>query len=203
MTQQNVIFFDFDGVIADSLQIAFEVNYMLNPTLTLDRYRAYFNGNINNAKHEDEVVNEVDFFKEYGKRFEKLGIDDQKKAIIQKLAQKFRLFIISSTKSDIIQLYLKKHEILSCFTEILGNEIHPSKVKKFQMLFEKYNINPKNVVFITDSSGDMKEAKEAGIQKVVGILGGYQIENSLMKENPTLIVKDLPSFYDFVQKQLK
>jgi len=199
MKQHKVIFFDFDGVIADTLHIALEINQMSKPTLTLERYQSYFDGNINDAIHEDKVVQKIDFFKEYGKRFKTLEIDEEKKSIIQKLAKEYQLFIISSTTTDIIQSYLQKHGILSCFTEILGNEVHASKVKKFQILFKKYSIDPKNVIFITDSSGDMKEAKEVNIKKIIGILGGFQVEEALKKEKPSLIVKNFSQFYDFVK----
>lgn len=202
MNQRKAIFFDFDGVIADSLSIAFEVNKMTRPTLTLERYKSYFNGNINEIKYEDESIREVDFFKEYGKRFETLSIDEQKKNVIQKLAKEFQLFIISSTTTSIIRSYLQRHKILSYFTEILGNEISPSKTKKFEMLFEKYNLTPNNIIFITDSSGDMKEARKVGIKAIVGILGGFQSKADLKHGNPTVIVKDFFQFNDFCQKYL-
>lgn len=202
MIQNKVIFFDFDGVIADSLQIAFEVNQLSKPTLTLELYRSYFDGNINDAIHTDEVLKKIDFFEEYGKRFEKLEINKYTKSTIEKLSQEYQLFIISSTRGDIIQSYLQRHEILSCFTEILGNEIEKSKIKKFQILFDKYNINQKDIIFITDTSGDIKEAKKVGIETIVGIIGGYQFEENLKKENPTIIVENFTQFYDFVKEQI-
>lgn len=202
MIQNKVIFFDFDGVIANSLQIAFEVNQLSKPTLTLELYRSYFDGNINDAIHADEVLKKIDFFEEYGKRFEKLEINKYTKSTIEKLSQEYQLFIISSTRGDIIQSYLQRHEILSCFTEILGNEIEKSKIKKFQILFDKYNINQKDIIFITDTSGDIKEAKKVGIETIVGIIGGYQFEENLKKENPTIIVENFTQFYDFVKEQM-
>lgn len=202
MKQRQVIFFDFDGVIADSLSIAFEVSKMSRPNLTIQKYKSYFDGNINDAKYDEKVVREVNFFKEYGERLETLRIDEQKKNVIEKLAQEFQLFIVSSSSDQIIRSYLQRYDILSCFTEILGNETHQSKVEKFRMLFQKYNFAPKDAIFITDSSGDMKEAKIAGVQTIVGILGGYQEEEKLKKENPAVIVQNFSQFYDFMQKMI-
>lgn len=201
MENNNIIIFDFDGVIADSLMIAFEVNKLSKPTLTLDRYQAAFDGNINEAKYEDKIVRKIDFFKEYGKRFSILGIDQEKKNFIQKLAQEFQLYIISSTTGVIIREYLHRHNILHCFTDMLGNEIHTSKVTKFTMLFDQHHINPEKVIFITDSSGDMREARKVGIQWIVGILGGYQNKDSLKNGEPTIIVENFSQFYDFVHSK--
>lgn len=198
MKNNKIIIFDFDGVIADSLNIAFEVNKLSKPSLTLERYRAGYNGNINEVQYKDKVVNKINFFKEYGERFADLGIDPEKKNFIQKLAQEFQLFIISSTTGDIIREYLKRHDIFDCFTDIFGNEIDTSKVKKFHMLFNQYNIKADDVIFITDSSGDVDEAKEAGVRTIVGILGGYQNEEILEKSTPTTILSNFSQFYDFV-----
>lgn len=198
MKKRKSIIFDFDGVIADSLSIAFEVNKLSKPTLTLERYQAAFNENINEVRYEDKVVREIDFFKEYGERFSTLGIDPEKKKIIQKLAQEFQLYIISSTTGDIIRAYLDRHQIFDCFVDILGNEIHTSKVKKFGLLFDRYHIHPKDVIFITDSSGDMKEAREVGVHSIIGILGGYQNEENLKKGEPTSIVENFSQVNDFI-----
>lgn len=90
-----------------------------------------------------------------------MPISDDIKKIIKNLSKKSRLFIVSSTINKTIEDYLLRHCILKCFTEILGYDIEKSKVKKFKMLFDKYSINPQNAIFISDTSGDIKEAKEA------------------------------------------
>ena len=58
--KEKIIIFDFDGVIVDSFAVAFETNKLARPTLTRERYRSKFNGNINDAQFEDEQVREID-----------------------------------------------------------------------------------------------------------------------------------------------
>ena len=198
MRKDIIIFFDFDGVIADSFKIAFDINKLSRPSLTIERYRAAFNENINEAQLEDKVVRKIDFVREYSKGFTSLDITPEIKNFIQKLAQEFQLFIISSTVGDTIHEYLSRHDILNCFTDILGNEIETSKIRKFQMLSQKYSIDLTNVIFLTDTTGDINEAKKAGIKQIVGILGGYQNEATLKKARPTRIVKNFSQFYDYV-----
>ena len=198
MHNKKAIIFDFDGVIADSLGIAFEVNKLKRATLTLERYQAAFNGNIYDAAFQEEVTLEIDFPEEFSKRLMQLEIDPLKKYYIRKLSDDFHFFIISSSMSDAISAYLSKHEILNHFTEILGADIHTSKVTKFHMIFDQHNLKPDDVIFITDTSGDIAEAKKVGIKTTVGILGGYQTEENLQKGDPMCIVKDFEEFYDFV-----
>lgn len=198
--KEKIIIFDFDGVIVDSFKVALEVNQLATPTLTTERYRAKFNGNIADAPHDDPVVREIDFFAEYGQRFQSLGIDDYIKEIIIKLCKKFPLFIVSSTTNRIISDYLTRHGIRHCFEEIFGFDIEKSKIKKFNMLFKKWGVLPENTVFLTDTVGDILEARAAGIELIVGILGGYQHEKTLRAAQPKKIVKNMHEFSLFIQK---
>ena len=196
--KEQIIIFDFDGVIVDSFDVAFEINRLERPSITRERYQAKFNGNIANAKHDDEKVKEVDFFYEYGERFKYLDIDQNIKDSIITLSKDYKLFIVSSTTNSIIEEYLKRHGLLDAFTEILGFDIETSKVKKFNMIFAKYSITPNQTIFLTDTSGDINEAQEAKINFIVGILGGYQNEDSIRKANPNAIVKDFNNFCNLV-----
>jgi len=199
MRKEKIIIFDFDGVIADSFEIALRVGQMSKPTLTGERYRKLFDGNIYEAEYEDPVVKEVDFFAEYGKRFKTLGLADEIKTIIKKLSQDFRLFVVSGTTNAIINEYLKRHEILGYFIEVFGCDVATSKVKKFNMLFEKYKIFPAEAIFLTDTAGDIKEAKIAKINFIVGILGGFQDRASLKKAEPNAIAEDFNDFLRIIQ----
>lgn len=196
---KKVLIFDFDGVISDSFHIAFELSKIQYPTITEDRFRARFDGNIFESKIEDELVNDIDFFEEFGKRFLKLNIKNSIKDSIIKLSKYHKMFIISSSPNFIIQEYLKRNEILECFLEILGSDIHASKVKKFNLVFQKYNIQPDQVVFLTDTSGDIYEAKKVSIKYIIGILGGYHTLEDLKKANPDNIVENFDEFFNLVQ----
>ena len=199
--QEKIIIFDFDGVIVESFDVAFEVNKLARPNITKERYRSKFNGNIADAKHEDEKVKEIDFFYEYGERFKKLGIKQNIKEAIIKLSKNHKLFIVSSTINSIIEEYLERHGLLECFTKILGFDVETSKVKKFSMIFDEYKISPGQTIFLTDTSGDIEEAKKAKINVILGILGGYQDRRSLEKANPSAIVKDFNTFFSLVNEE--
>jgi phosphoglycolate phosphatase-like HAD superfamily hydrolase len=143
-------------------------------------------------------VREIDYFHEFGEKFKSLGIKQDIKDIIIKLSKNFKLFIVSSTPNSIIQDYLKRHDLSKAFTDIFGLNIEASKVKKFNIIFEKYNVSPNQSIFLTDTSGDIKEAKEAKINFIIGILGGYQDEKSLQKAKPDAIVKDFNNFFNLI-----
>ena len=62
------------------------------------------------------------------------------------------------------------------------------------MVLEKYGIQPNDCVFITDTLGDMREAKAAGVG-AIGVSWGFHSRETLSKDEPLRIVEspqDMP-----------
>ena len=187
---KKTLIFDFDGVVVDSLTIAFEVNRMTRPTLTLESYKDKFRNNDGIRAGSKAVWDEptngsvVDFQEEFAKKMTTLKLKPEKKAVLQKLGEKYNLHIISSTDTETIKAFLRSNGIDQLFGEVLGFDIEPSKTKKFQMLFKKYNLNPMELIFVTDTAGDIEEAREVGISTIVAVADGYQGREVLEAAEP-------------------
>ena len=52
------------------------------------------------------------------------------------------------------------------FDFIATAELSKSKIEKFKLIEDRYNENKKDVLFITDSLGDIKEADTAGVPTI-------------------------------------
>ncbi len=196
-TKNKIILFDFDGVIVDSFSAAYGVNKTICPHLTEDEYRKRFEGNINEWKdsnHTPECRLDMDFFAGYVPKMEKEmavwpGIDE----VITKLEKNYGLIIVSSTLTSPIQDFMNRFGLAQHFLEIMGNDIHKSKVEKIKMVFTKYKTGPSECIFITDTLGDMREAEKTGVE-TIGVAWGFQTKTTLLKGNPFRIVdkpKDL------------
>lgn len=189
----NYLLFDFDGVIVDSFGPAFEVNKLICPKISEDDYRKRFEGNINDwkkvdMKHDEECRHDIDFFTEYIPRMAKeVKVVDGMDEVIKNLAKSYKLIIISSTISVPIRELLEKFGLVSYFTEIMGNDVHKSKVEKIKMVFAKYGVNSSNCVFITDTLGDLREASLTGV-KAIAVDWGFHSRETLLKGEPFAIV---------------
>ena len=205
---KNFILFDFDGVIADTFTPAFEVQKMMCPKATADDYRARFEGNINDTYkqgnyHTDECFHDIDFFAEYIPRFKKQGkVFVGMTEAIKQLSKNYSLIIVSSTITSPIQDFLVKNNLASYFFEVMGNDVHTSKVEKIKMIFSKYNTTTKNCVFVTDTLGDMLEAEKTGVA-AIGVTWGFHGEERLARGKPFMIVntpeellKSISNFYN-------
>ena len=186
---KKFILFDFDGVIVDSFQAAMEINSLIYSDFTKDDYRKKFEGSVNDesARWSDRRKSDLDFFTEYTPRLPKQKVFDGMIDVVKSLGEKFNLIIISSTTSDLIKNYLKIHKLEQCFIEILGNDVHSNKTEKIKMVFEKYKTNAQNCIFITDTLGDIKEAREAGA-KSIAVSWGFNNRDILEKGNPLVLV---------------
>ena len=192
--KKKFILFDFDGVIADSFRPAFEIQKMICPHLTEDIYRKRFEGNINDWEepinvHTEECRHDIDFFTEYIPRMKKeVQIVPGMKDVVIELEKNYILIVISSTITSPIKEFLEGHDLANHFAQIMGNDVHTSKVEKMKIVFEKYNVEATDCVFITDTLGDMHEAEKMGVG-AIGITWGFHALETLLRGKPFRLVE--------------
>ncbi len=198
--EKKFILFDFDGVIADSWALAYDVAKTLHPPLRADLYRTLFEGNIyDGIKTLPGGMDPDEYFKLFTPRAKsevtiKPGIAD----IIAGLAERYTLIIVSSTVTMPIREFLDRHRLLQHFAWVMGKDVHASKVEKMRMIFEKYGISADQCVFITDTLGDMREAQEHEMG-TIGVSWGFHAHETLEKGIPFRIVDspgELPDAVD-------
>ncbi len=91
---KKTIIFDFDGVIADTLELAFEIAKINYPSLTLDSYKDKWKVRFSKVIFtEPRVSAKVNFDKAYAERIKSLKLDSQKKEVIKNLSKNFNLHI--------------------------------------------------------------------------------------------------------------
>jgi phosphoglycolate phosphatase-like HAD superfamily hydrolase len=66
-------------------------------------------------------------------------------------------------------------------------EDHFLKTEKFKILEKEFYISSNDSIFITDTIGDIIEAREVGY-KSIGITGGSHCRKTLVTEKPVCIV---------------
>mgnify|MGYP001560947648 CR=1 FL=1 len=196
---RKFVLFDFDGVIADSFAVNREVSKRICPHITEEMHRTAFETNIHDAypelikgahgpechhnlRWEDEYI---PLFRKSGRLFS--GIADA----ITHLAQDYQLLLVSSAATNIIREFLEKHSLAGYFVDIMGNDVHRSKIEKMRMIFNAYDTTAGNCIFITDTLGDMREAQAHAVG-TIGCSWGVHPHETLQKGIPFRVV-DHPS----------
>jgi len=108
------------------------------------------------------------------------------------------LYIISSSQEKAIDKFLD-HNNLNYFDEILGTDFHRSKVEKFKYLLNTYTLKPNEVVFVSDTLGDILEAKKVHIKTIAVDYGFHDIER-LKRGDPFRIVSNFEGLLKIIQK---
>lgn len=189
---KKTLLFDFDGVIFDSFGPVFEINKILTPGLTEEQMKERFVGNINESivkemGHDGAKENDGKFFDLYIPIMMGLNIFPGMADAIKKLSEKYRLIIVSSTITGPIREYMDKYDVSKYFEEIMGNDIHKSKVEKIKMVFDKYGVSAGDCLFITDTLGDLLEAEQTGVEGI-GVAWGFHGAEILEKGKPVVLV---------------
>lgn len=190
---RKCVFFDFDGVIVDSFFAAYGTARKVCQYETEERYRSYFEGNINDARlpHDErdhtQCSHDLDWWENYVPLFERAHPFPGIIRALHDLSAHYRMAIISSNISSPVMSFLKKHDAAQYFEDVFGNDVHPSKVEKMHMLFERYELAPEHCLFVTDTLGDIREATAAGVG-AIGVSWGFHEHQRLENGNPFKII---------------
>lgn len=197
----KVIFWDFDGVIADTFQQVYAIARLVYPDLHETEYRRMFEGNINVAKRTAEPNRDVNFFAELEKTILDAPLTSGIADILQETSTQYTNVIISSNIVPLIDRYLREHNIRDYFVDILDNDIAHSKVEKFNLAFTKHATSDAHSVLVTDTLGDMLEANEVNVP-TIGVLWGFQTLETLAKGNPAALVEQPDQLMTEIRKLL-
>ncbi len=191
--EKQLVIFDFDGVIINTLPFQFELNRELNPHITYEVYKDMSNGNFFDSFQGENAIVKLTPHPQYRKVYrDKVREFDTPLPIqnaIKKFSEKYIVAIVSSGSEEAIEHFLGKKDLNSYFNDILGHETDKSKVVKIKLLLEKYSIAEKDAVFITDTLGDIREGNEVGI-KSIGVTWGLHDRETLEKGSPVTVIDD-------------
>ncbi|HDQ03477.1 MAG TPA: HAD family hydrolase [Deltaproteobacteria bacterium] len=189
----KLFLFDFDGVLVDSLDIyektVTECLIKINQPLTRGReeFLELFEGNF----YESLVQKGVDleaFMKASIDILARVKIKDIKPIegvvpIVEELHKNHCLIVISSNETASIREALELFKYDGYFKEILGSDFMLSKKDKILYAIKKYQLSPDDIYYIGDTTGDIKEGKQAGV-KTVGITWGWHSKEKMVSAKP-------------------
>jgi phosphoglycolate phosphatase len=180
----KAIIFDFDGVLGDTFEMGYRICNK-HKSIKRNDFREHLMGN----PLLEPVISFPDNFNEQvRKKFTEKHLFSVN-SIISELNSKYKIFIISSSDEAGIKYYLSLGQLDKYFTKIFGQESQYSKVKKFKMLFTEFKLKPEECLFVTDTVGDIKEARISNV-KTIAVTWGVHSAKELLKEKPFAIVKN-------------
>ena len=187
------IIFDFDGVIADSVQVktdAFAILYKkygdnvvkqvmehheTNGGMSrFEKIKLYHKSFLNKAITNEEIEN-------LANKFSRLVVQNVIDSpyihgvleYLQKCYKKYKIFISTGTPTEEMNHILDGRGITQYFAEVYGSP--EKKSMHIVKIMSKYNYHPEELIFYGDAKTDIDAAEEARIPFVL-------VKNSLNKE---------------------
>jgi phosphoglycolate phosphatase len=195
---RKLFLFDFDGVLADSLDLYAEaVRRCLKRIGTpivknREDYLVLFEGNF----YESMAARGVDLAA-FAQAAQEImpGIDygtmkpfDGMIPVLDALQRDHLLAVISSNGSRTIRRMLERFGFDPYFQEVLGSDFLFSKKEKIDHALAKYGIPPERTFYIGDTTGDIVEARAAGI-RTVAVTWGWHSRERLVAAHPDFLVE--------------
>jgi len=194
----NTLFlFDFDGVLADSLDLYAEavarcLERIGTPIVkNREDYLALFDGNY----YESMAARGVDlaeFARAAKELFPQIDYDAMKPfpgliPVLDVLHRDHLLAVISSNGSRTIRSMLERFGFAPFFKEVFGSDFHLSKTEKIGHALEQYGIPGQRAFYVGDTAGDVLEARAAGVRSVA-VTWGWHDRERLTAVHPDFLV---------------
>jgi len=196
----SLVLFDFDGVLADTLNDLLQFGQEICDEL----------GVKHTATAHDLSSLEVMSFATYGRQLEvpEVLIDEfvrrslEKAAakkfppaifagladVVRKLSAKHVLGIVTTNSTRNVNLFLAEHGLENCFRVIHGIDSPGSKTEKIIKAREQFSNQGKGTFMIGDSMSDIRSAKEASVQSIA-VSWGHQSLERLVTVGPDYVVR--------------
>ena len=190
-------FFDFDGVLVDSVGVKTEAFRTLfepyGPEVlakVLEHHRLHGGiSRIDKIQYSrthfvGEPLSEAELAV-WGRRYSKLVVERVIGApwiagaeeFLQEVHGRCRVFVISGTPEDELKQVIEARSIGHYFTEILGSPI--KKPDHIRNLLASYQLDPSKCVFMGDALTDYYAAKETGLH-FIGIQGDVELPDDAL-----------------------
>lgn len=187
--------FDFDGVIADSLEAMHDaavtallengLDHLVSEDLVPRLVESNWFEGLRKLGVPPRVAREMDDLIAVSAAAGKISPYAGLPEVIASLAQVHCVLIITSNRSDIVADLLSQWGIVG-IREVLGGDKGKSKVPKLRAALSRYPHD--EAWFIGDSVGDIVEGREAAVS-TVAVTWGWHSEEQLLGSSPDRVAR--------------
>lgn len=204
------LLFDFDGTIADSIQLGIKIANNLAPQFG---YPPFTENDIQHFRsltwHKIAREMQLPFykipkivtiaFKEYKRLISELEPCAGIVEMINELALKeIPMALLSSNTVENVHLFLTNHKIDS-FLWIEGTSGILNKAKDIKKRLKKHKISTNEVIYIGDEIRDIEAAHNCGL-KVIAVTWGFHTAEFLASYKPDFLVNEPKAIVEIVNR---
>ena len=205
----KLLLFDIDGVIVDSFaEVYSEVKKFIKDIsgndLEIEQYRKFFESNpldqiAKVVGSKMVLMQNKEEMKKFFAIYDQTKIFDGISELLKDLAVENTLVAITSSIVEAVTDRLDKEGLVDLFAAFLGPRAAFHKDKKIKMAMKEFGYGVDQTIFISDTSGDILEAKKAGVP-TVAVTWGYHTKETLEKVKPDHIANNIKELKELLTK---
>lgn len=196
--KNRAIIFDFDGVLADSFDPLYALNFdamrHVGHSFTRQNYRDLFIDNVH--KNLRGMIPDHKKFKQFSKYkeerfphyYKQVELFNFSKFLVRQLSRRSYLGIVSSTKKNFIEELLSREKLISFFAVVAGSDAVSKKEELIQTC-EEMGSDASKTYFVTDTVGDLQLGKKLSF-RTIAVTWGFHAPSLLKKAHPEAILED-------------
>lgn len=207
----KLIIFDFDGTIADTFDVAFQifneladelgcrqVEFSEIPVLRTMRTMEIL-------RYMNVPLHRMGYIARRGCQALSIRVDHVQSfpgapETLRKLrASGYRLGIVTSNSDSNVRRFLKNHD-LEIFEFIRGSSRITGKGIELRRILREHKLDGNEVLFVGDETRDLEAAKEAGVFGA-GISWGYSARSALEATSPDVMIDNLAELSLFLAQR--
>lgn len=195
----NVILFDFDGTIANSLEIALQVTNRLAkefgyPITSLEEFKQLKNLTsreiLKQAKISVFVVPFLvrRFNAEFGQSIQHLPIfPDIRETLLELKQQGHWLAIVSTNSEKNIRAFLKTQELSHVFDQVVSSSRPFGKSRLIKKILRQNQFHPETVYYVGDETRDIEAARKSRV-RAIAVTWGFNSAEILAAYQPDFLL---------------
>lgn len=211
---KNVVIFDFDGTLADTLEILLQITNGLADEFG---YRAApTEAEIAALRHLNswQIIKQsgISIFKlpfllrrvriELEKELKNVQLFPQIKPVLLELKQQdYRLGIITSNSEEIVRSVLLRENLISTFEFIYSGTSLFAKHKVINRFLNQESLESNLVIYVGDETRDIEAAQKSQI-KMIAVAWGFNSSDILKSYHPDYLINHPQEIWEVLEKKL-
>jgi HAD superfamily hydrolase (TIGR01549 family) len=194
----SVLIFDFDGTIADSMDLAIEIFYEVtgHPRIDDPERIAYLRTLplLKVARVAKVAPHQIPRLLLKGRTLMHQRIDEVKTfphlhdTLEHLHTDGYQLFVMSSNSQQNVEHFLQKHHLAEYFDGVYGGVGLFSKTGALRKIMRRNKLQPEDCYYIGDEMRDIAAARKAHIRPVA-VAWGYNAVSALRKQSPFAVAE--------------
>ncbi len=204
----KLILFDFDGTIADTIELGIPIfnelarKHRFIELKSIDELRnvslkEFF------KNHKIKRIKFPIYFREFliklNKSMDNVKLYNGMDKVIKRLNKNYKLGIVSANSKDNIKKFLKVNNLEFCFDFVYNYSLVFGKSKVFKKILKKKKLNENELVYIGDELRDIIAAKKASID-IISVTWGFNNKLILKSQKPNFIADKPSDILKFLEK---